>query len=147
MILVTVWLGFPYMFLVTSGALQAIPDDLKEAARVDGATSRQVFWRITFPLLMVSIAPLLIASFAFNFNNFINIFLLTEGGPPIVGLRRAGGRDRHPDLVHLQPRVGQRSRAELRAGRRHHLLHLPDRRDPLAISFRFTKTLEEHLWQ
>ena len=84
-ILVTLWIGFPYFFLVTSGALTSIPASLQEAARVDGAGGPTVFRRITFPLLMVSIAPLLIASFAFNFNNFINIFLLTEGGPPLVG--------------------------------------------------------------
>ncbi len=50
---------------------------------MDGAGGWKVFWRITFPLLMVSLAPLLIGSFAFNFNNFVLIFLLTNGGPPI----------------------------------------------------------------
>ncbi len=84
-ILVSVWQGFAYFFLVTSGALTAIPSELQEAARVDGATSPQVFRKITFPLLMVAIAPLIIASFAFNFNAFVNIFLLTSGGPPITG--------------------------------------------------------------
>jgi arabinogalactan oligomer/maltooligosaccharide transport system permease protein len=84
-ILVTVWQGFPYFFLITSGALQAIPSDLKEAARVDGASAPQVFRKVTFPLLMVGVAPLIIASFAFNFNNFVNIFLLTAGGPPVTG--------------------------------------------------------------
>lgn len=84
-LLVNLWLGFPYMFLIISGALAAIPTDLQEAARTDGASGPQVFRRITLPLLLISIAPLLIASFAFNFNNFINIFLLTRGGPAIVG--------------------------------------------------------------
>lgn len=82
---VNTWLGFPYMFLIMSGALQAIPTDLKEAARVDGASAWRVFRSITLPLLLVSTAPLLIGSFAFNFNNFVLIFLLTEGGPPVVG--------------------------------------------------------------
>ncbi len=82
-LLVNTWLGFPYMFLISMGALQAIPTELQEAARVDGAGGWKVFWRITFPLLMVSLAPLLIGSFAFNFNNFVLIFLLTNGGPPI----------------------------------------------------------------
>jgi arabinogalactan oligomer/maltooligosaccharide transport system permease protein len=80
-LLVNFWLGFPYFFLVCTGALQAIPDELNEAARVDGATGLQVFRRVTFPLLMVAVAPLLIASFAFNFNNFNNIYFLTKGGP------------------------------------------------------------------
>lgn len=84
-LLVNTWLGFPYMFLITTGALQSIPKELIEAAKVDGASGLQSFWRITFPLLMVSISPLLIGSFAFNFNNFTLIFLLTGGGPPIVG--------------------------------------------------------------
>jgi len=84
-ILVNLWMGFPYMFLVISGALQAIPEDLQEAAKTDGATGPQAFRKVTMPLLLISTAPLLIASFAFNFNNFINIFLLTRGGPPLVG--------------------------------------------------------------
>ena len=90
-LLVNTWLGFPYMFLITTGALQSIPKELLEAAKVDGATSRQSFWKITFPLLLVSISPLLIGAFAFNFNNFTLIFLLTGGGPPIVGADVAVG--------------------------------------------------------
>ena len=78
-ILVNFWLGFPYFFLICTGALQAIPDELSEAARVDGASGPQVFRKVTFPLLLVA-APLLIASFAFN-NNFNNIYFLTGGGP------------------------------------------------------------------
>ncbi len=84
-LLVNLWLGFPYMFLITLGALQSIPKSLEEAAVVDGATPRRAFRSVTFPLLMVSIAPLLIGSFAFNFNNFVLIFLMTQGGPPVIG--------------------------------------------------------------
>ena len=73
------------MFLITTGALQSIPKELTEAAKVDGATGIQSFWKITLPLLMVSISPLLIGAFAFNFNNFTLVFLLTGGGPPVVG--------------------------------------------------------------
>ena len=83
-ILVNTWLSFPYMFLISTGALQAIPVELQEAARVDGAGGWKVFTNVTFPLLMVSLAPLLIASFAFAFNNFVLIFILTNGGPPIL---------------------------------------------------------------
>ncbi|MGN8026894.1 ABC transporter permease subunit [Microbacterium sp. 22242] len=75
------WLGFPYMFLVTTGALQSLPEDVVEAARVDGASVWQTFRLIKFPLLLVAVAPLLVASFAFNFNNFGLIYLLTNGGP------------------------------------------------------------------
>jgi arabinogalactan oligomer/maltooligosaccharide transport system permease protein len=84
-LLVNTWLGYPYMWLVCTGALTSIPSDLIEAAAVDGATGPAAFRRITFPLLLVAVAPLLIASFAFNFNNFNIIYLLTEGRPPIPG--------------------------------------------------------------
>ncbi len=84
LLLVNTWLGFTYMYLISTGALAAVPSELQEAARVDGATGLQVFRRITFPMLMVSLAPLLIGSFAFNFNNFILIEFLTQGGPPIL---------------------------------------------------------------
>ncbi|WP_375142139.1 ABC transporter permease subunit [Microbacterium sp.] len=80
-ILVNLWLGFPYMFLICTGALQSIPDDVQEAARVDGANAWQVFRSIKLPLLLVAVAPLLISSFAFNFNNFSLIYMLTGGGP------------------------------------------------------------------
>jgi arabinogalactan oligomer/maltooligosaccharide transport system permease protein len=80
-ILVNLWLGFPYFYLVSSGALQAIPNELLEAAAIDGANPRQIFRQITLPLLLQILSPLLIASFAFNFNNFNLIYLLTGGGP------------------------------------------------------------------
>jgi len=80
-IFVNLWLGFPYMFLVCTGALQSIPGELQEAATVDGARPWQVFRLIKLPLLLVSVSPLLIASFAFNFNNFNLIYMLTNGGP------------------------------------------------------------------
>jgi arabinogalactan oligomer/maltooligosaccharide transport system permease protein len=80
-ILVSFWLTVPYFFLVSMGALQSIPDELIEAARVDGGGALQIFRRVTLPLLLVAVSPLLIASFAFNFNNFNNIYLLTSGCP------------------------------------------------------------------
>ncbi len=80
-ILVNLWLGFPYFYLVSSGALQAIPSELIEAAEIDGANPRQIFRKVTLPLLLQILTPLLIASFAFNFNNFNLIYLLTGGGP------------------------------------------------------------------
>jgi len=80
-ILVNLWLGFPYFYLISSGALQAIPSELVEAAAIDGANPRQIFRQITLPLLLQILSPLLIASFAFNFNNFNLIYLLTGGGP------------------------------------------------------------------
>ena len=80
-IIVNLWLGFPYFYLICSGALQAIPAELSEAAAIDGASNRQIFRKITLPLLLQVVSPLLVASFAFNFNNFNIIYLLTGGGP------------------------------------------------------------------
>jgi arabinogalactan oligomer / maltooligosaccharide transport system permease protein len=90
-LLVNLWLGFPYMMLVTSGALQSIPTDLYEAAAIDGATGWNRFTRITLPLLLVAVGPLLIASFTFNFNNFGLIYLFINGGPPIPGASTQAG--------------------------------------------------------
>ncbi len=92
-ILVQLWLGYPYMFLVATGALQAVPAELQEAAYVDGATAAQRLRRVTLPLLMVSLTPLLIASFAFNFNNFNAIYLTTEGGPFAADNTTVGATD------------------------------------------------------
>jgi len=78
---VNLWLGFPYMFLICTGALQSLPTDCLEAAKVDGASAWRTFSSIKLPLLLVSTAPLLISSFAFNFNNFTLIYMLTRGGP------------------------------------------------------------------
>ena len=92
-LLVQLWLGYNYMFLVCTGALQAIPKELTEAAAVDGATPAHAFRAITFPLLLVALAPLLIASFAFNFNNFSGIYLVSEGNPFPPDNPQAGGTD------------------------------------------------------
>jgi arabinogalactan oligomer/maltooligosaccharide transport system permease protein len=90
---VQMWLGYPYMFLVATGALQAIPRELSEATNVDGATAWQSFRRITLPLLLVALSPLLISSFAYNFNNFNAIYLVTEGGPFPADNPSVGGTD------------------------------------------------------
>ena len=92
-LLVQLWLGFPYMMLITTGALQSIPNDIYEAARVDGANAVQQFRHLTLPLLLVAVGPLLIASFAFNFNNFTIIQLFNQGGPPISPDNPAGNSD------------------------------------------------------
>jgi arabinogalactan oligomer/maltooligosaccharide transport system permease protein len=92
-IMVSLWLTFPYFFLVSMGALQSIPAELKEAARVDGGGAWQVFRKVTLPLLLIVVGPLMIASFAFNFNNFGNIYLLTGGGPATNDQTTAGATD------------------------------------------------------
>ncbi|MFN2273988.1 MAG: maltose ABC transporter permease MalF [Anaerolineales bacterium] len=95
-LLVNLWLGFPYFMLICSGALTAISPELYDAAEVDGASIWQRFRRITLPLLLVAVGPLLVASFVFNFNNFNIIFLFIEGGPPIAGASTEAG---HTDIL------------------------------------------------
>jgi arabinogalactan oligomer/maltooligosaccharide transport system permease protein len=80
-IAVNIWLSFPYFMTITNAALKSIPNELYEAAKVDGASSTQRFRKITFPLLNRTLAPLLVTQLAFQFNNFNLIYLLTFGGP------------------------------------------------------------------
>ena len=80
-VMINLWAGFPYFMLLTMSAMTAIPQDVKEAAALDGATGLQRFRFITFPLVLFQTAPLLIMSFAANFNNFGAIYFLTNGGP------------------------------------------------------------------
>lgn len=96
LLLVNLWLGYPYFMLVCSGALAGIPSDMYEAASVDGANWWQQFRSLTLPLLLVSVGPLLIASFTFNFNNFVMVEAYNEGGPPIAGAAFGAG---HTDLL------------------------------------------------
>lgn len=95
-LMVNLWLGYPYYMLICSGALQAIPTEIYGAAKVDGANTWQQFWKITLPLLLVAVGPLLVATFVFNFNNFNIIYLFIEGGPPIAGASTEAG---HTDIL------------------------------------------------
>jgi arabinogalactan oligomer/maltooligosaccharide transport system permease protein len=93
-LIVNLWLGFPYFYLISSGALQSIPSELEEAAQIDGANNRQVMSKIKLPLILQILSPLFIASFAFNFNNFNIIYLLTGGGPTdVLNGETAGATD------------------------------------------------------
>ncbi len=83
---VNLWLGFPYMFLVSMGALQSLPSGIIEAAKIDGAGPLRTVFSVKLPLVLQATVPLLIASFAFNFNNFSLIYMLTGGGPNYPGL-------------------------------------------------------------
>jgi len=83
-LIVNLWLSYPYWFLVCTGALQSLSKETMEASRIDGAGPVRQFRSITLPLLLISTAPLAIASFAFNFNNFTIIWMLTNGGPPMT---------------------------------------------------------------
>ncbi|MDG9366997.1 ABC transporter permease subunit [Streptococcus pneumoniae] len=79
------WLGFPYIYVLTLGILQSIPNDLYEAAYIDGANAWQKFRNITFPMILAVAAPTLISQYTFNFNNFSIMYLFNGGGPGSVG--------------------------------------------------------------
>ncbi len=81
MMIANFWLGWPFMSLVATGALQSIPRDLYEAAAIDGATGRQQFWNITVPLLRPAMIPAAVYGFTLTFNLFNFVFFLTGGGP------------------------------------------------------------------
>jgi ABC-type sugar transport system permease subunit len=91
-LLINTWLGYPYMMLLVLGALQSIPTDMFEAADIDGAPAWVQFRSLTLPLLLVAVAPLLIGSFAFNFNNFGMIEAYNKGGPPLPGTSTPAGQ-------------------------------------------------------
>ncbi|CAB4885152.1 unannotated protein [freshwater metagenome] len=80
-LLVEVWISFPYMFLITTGAIQAISSEVIEAADIDGASNFQSFTQIKLPLVLRTVGPLLVAAGAMALNNFGIIYLLTGGGP------------------------------------------------------------------
>ncbi|MGO0715017.1 maltodextrin ABC transporter permease MdxF [Bacillus subtilis] len=92
LIMIQTWLGFPYIYVMVTGVLQAIPGELYEAAKIDGATFIQRFRHITFPMILFATAPVMITQYTFNFNNFSIIYLFNEGGPGSVGAE-AGSTD------------------------------------------------------
>ncbi|MDQ7725509.1 sugar ABC transporter permease [Bacillus halotolerans] len=85
LIMIQTWLGFPYIYIMVTGVLQAIPGELYEAAKIDGATFLQRFKHITFPMILFATAPVMITQYTFNFNNFSIIYLFNEGGPGSAG--------------------------------------------------------------
>lgn len=93
LIAVNFWLGVPYFMMLMTGILTSFDKTIYEAARVDGANKNQIFWRVTFPILLSQVMPLLIMSFAGNFNNFGAVFFLTNGSPRNIAYEYAGHTD------------------------------------------------------
>ena len=83
-VLINLWAGFGYFMLLTMGTMTAIPQDMYEAARIDGAGRFQILNKITLPLVLYQTMPLIIMSFAHNVNNFGAIFFLTGGAPTVA---------------------------------------------------------------
>lgn len=92
-LLVNLWLGYPFFMVSLLGGLQSVSGEMLEAAALDSAGAWQRFRHITFPLLWRFSLPLLMGTFAFNFNNFGIVYLLTGGGPPRLTTSFAGGTD------------------------------------------------------
>lgn len=92
-IIANVWLGYPFMMNVCLGGLQAISPEMYEVADLDGATWWQKLTKITIPMLMPSSLPLLISTFAYNFNNFGTAYLIMQGMPPRLDTQFAGYTD------------------------------------------------------
>lgn len=80
-IVINIWIGIPYLMLITSGVLMNIPADLYESAKIDGANAWQSLVKITVPYMFFVTGPYLLTSFTGNLNNFNVIYLLTGGGP------------------------------------------------------------------
>ena len=80
-IVINIWIGIPYLMLITTGILMNIPEDLYESAKIDGANAFQQYAKITLPYMLFVTGPYLLNSFISNINNFNVIYLLTQGGP------------------------------------------------------------------
>lgn len=92
-IIVNIWLGFPYMINVCLGGLQSVAPEYYESAKMDGASKFQCFKTITLPIVTKLSIPLVISTFAANFNNFGNIYMITQGGPARIDNQFAGYTD------------------------------------------------------
>ncbi len=90
-LIVNTWLGYPYIMILCTGLIKAIPSDLYEASAIAGAKPLTNFFKITAPLIAKPLTPLLISSFAFNFNNFVLISLLTDGRPDFLNTKLPAG--------------------------------------------------------
>ena len=91
MVVVNTWLGYPYFLVLCTGLLKAIPVDLYEASAIAGAKPLTNFFRITAPLIVKPLSPLIISAFAFNFNNFVLVSLLTNGRPDFLNTKIPAG--------------------------------------------------------
>jgi maltose/maltodextrin transport system permease protein len=91
LLIVNTWLGYPYIMVLCTGLIKAIPSDLYEASAIAGAKPLTNFVKITAPLIIKPLTPLLISVFAFNFNNYVLVALLTDGRPDFLNTKLPAG--------------------------------------------------------
>jgi arabinogalactan oligomer / maltooligosaccharide transport system permease protein len=93
LIAVNGWFSFPYFMVLILSILQAIPGDLYEVAEIDGAGAFARFRHITIPSVRPALAPLIVVQFAFQFNNAVFIWALTQGQPASLDISQRGETD------------------------------------------------------
>ena len=98
-IVINIWIGIPYLMLITTGILMNIPADLYESAKIDGASGWQQYRKITLPYMLFVTGPYLLTSFTGNMNNFNVIYLLTAGAPTNPAASSASGTVGYTDLL------------------------------------------------
>ena len=98
-ILINIWIGIPYLMLITTGILMNIPADLYESAKIDGASGWKQYTKITLPYMLFVTGPYLLTSFTGNMNNFNVIYLLTAGAPTNAAASSASGSVGYTDLL------------------------------------------------
>lgn len=95
-LVINLWVGIPYLMLITTGVLMNIPADLYESSKIDGASGIKQFTKITLPYMLFVTGPYLLTSFTANINNFNVIYLLTAGKPKTMAFEGGAG---HTDLL------------------------------------------------
>ncbi len=80
-LIANVWLGWPFMMVIATGALQSIPKEVYEAAEIDGISGWQKIWKITLPLIRPAMVPAIMIGIMMTFNQFNLIYFVTSGGP------------------------------------------------------------------
>ena len=98
-ILINIWIGVPYQMLIATGVLMNIPEDQIESAKLAGANSFQIFWKITMPYVFFIQGPALITDFVRNINNFNVIYLLTQDVYTTTDQALANAHGKEVDLL------------------------------------------------
>lgn len=80
-LMTNIWLGWPFMSVVATGALQSVPQEMYEAAEMDGASKWEQFWNVTVPSIRPAMVPAIMLGLIWTFNQFNVIYFVTQGNP------------------------------------------------------------------